>query len=186
MKKISTLYKKDPNDLGLVVNEIAEENKWVFTEKCYPTRKFDGTSCAIIEGVLYKRYDAKHGRAVPEGAIACQEADTITGHHPHWVRCDRNNPADKHHFTAFDSVSNLEDGTYELCGPKINGNREKLDKPMLIKHGSVILDDITDFSFENIREYLTVHDIEGIVFHDTPTMDGKMCKIRKTDFDIKR
>ena len=29
MKKISTLYKKDPNDLSRVINEIAPENKWV-------------------------------------------------------------------------------------------------------------------------------------------------------------
>lgn len=29
MKKISTLYKKDPNDLSRVINEIAPENQWV-------------------------------------------------------------------------------------------------------------------------------------------------------------
>ena len=58
MKKISTLYKKDPNDLGRVINEVNPENAWVF-ESGIPTRKYDGTSCAIINGKLYKRYDAK-------------------------------------------------------------------------------------------------------------------------------
>lgn len=29
MRKISTLYKKDPNDLGRVINEINPENEWV-------------------------------------------------------------------------------------------------------------------------------------------------------------
>jgi len=32
MKKISTLFKKDPNDLGRVINEINPENQWVFDE----------------------------------------------------------------------------------------------------------------------------------------------------------
>ena len=30
MKKISTLFKKNPENLGLVINEIAPENQWVF------------------------------------------------------------------------------------------------------------------------------------------------------------
>jgi hypothetical protein len=29
MKKLSTLFKKDPNDLRLVINEITSENRWV-------------------------------------------------------------------------------------------------------------------------------------------------------------
>lgn len=187
MKKISTVFKKDENDLSRVVNKIASENVWVFSKvgEVYPTRKFDGTSCAIIDGVLYKRYDVKKGRKVPVGAIPCQEADLVTGHHPHWVACDRQKSEDKHHFDAFDKEP-LSDGTYELCGPKINGNREKLTENVLIKHGSVILDDIESFDFDTLKEYLTTHDIEGIVFHDTKTMDGRMAKIRKTDFGIKR
>ena len=41
MKKLSTLYKKDPNDLGRVINEINPENEWALTDGI-PTRKFDG------------------------------------------------------------------------------------------------------------------------------------------------
>ena len=44
--------------------------------------------------------------------------------------------------------------------------------------------DITDLSFEGLRQYLEVTDIEGIVFHDK--LSDKMCKIRKSDFGIKR
>lgn len=183
MKKISTLYKKDPNDLSRVINEVDEKNKWVFKEGI-PTRKFDGTSCAIIGGEIYKRYDVKQGRSVPEGAIPCQEPDSITGHWPHWVKCDRNNPSDKFHFIAFDALENKEDGTYELCGEKIQNNPENINGYVLIKHGSEILN-ISDFSFEGLKEYLSDPklDIEGIVFHHK---DGRMCKIRKCDFGIKR
>lgn len=183
MIKLSTVFKKDPNDLGRVVNSINPENVWAITGEGIPTRKFDGTSCAIIEGRLYKRYDAKKGKEAPEGAIPCQEADINSGHHPHWILCSRNDNASKYHFEAFDLLENKEDGTYELCGEKIQGNPEKIEGHKLIKHGSEILY-FMDFSFEGLKKYLHETDIEGIVFHHKE--DGRMCKIRKSDFGIKR
>jgi hypothetical protein len=185
MKKISTLYKKDPNDLSKVINEIAPENKWVIDGEGIPTRKFDGTATAIINGELYKRYDVKKGKQVPSNAIPCQEPDEITGHWPHWIKCDRNNPADKWHFVGFDALENKEDATYELCGEKLQGNPEHLTGHILIKHGIEVLS-VNDFSFEGLKNYLSNSelDIEGIVFHHKN--DGRMCKIRKCDFGIKR
>jgi hypothetical protein len=178
MKKISTLFKKDPNDLGRVINEINPENEWVFTDGI-PTRKFDGTASAIINGELYKRYDAKKGRQIPEGAIPCQEADAITGHHPHWLKCDRSKNEDKYFFEGFDALENKEDGTYEICGVKVQGNPEKIKGHKLIRHGVVRLS-LEDDSFEYLKQYLEQADIEGIVFHHKS--DGRMCKLRKSDF----
>ena len=183
MKKIKTLFKKDPANLGRVINEIDPEHTWVFTENSTATKKFDGTSCAIINGELYKRFDLKPGRNLPDNAIPCQTADPITGHHPHWVKCDRSNKSNKWHFEAFDKLEVLEDGTFELCGPKIQGNPEKLEAHELIKHSVHILD-ITDLTFEGIKLFLVNNDIEGVVFHHKT--DKNMCKIRKTDFGIKR
>lgn len=204
MKKISTLFKKDPNDLGRVINEIDPENSWVLTDGI-PTRKFDGTACAIINNELYKRYDIKlfkkkKGKIIyfttdqikektPKNAIPCQEADKISGHHPHWVKCDRNNPSDKYFFEAFGRMVTPDKSkinrTYELCGYKINGNPEGLMNLMLIPHGVHLLK-ITDFSFESVKKYLSdpENNIEGIVFHHKS--DDRMCKIRKSDFGIKR
>lgn len=90
MKKITTLYKKNPENLTLVINEVDPNNAWVFSENVIATRKFDGTACAIIEGKLYKRYDVKKGKQVPANALPCQEPDAITGHWPHWTLCERN------------------------------------------------------------------------------------------------
>ena len=192
MKKISTLYKKDPNDLSKVINELNLENEWAINGEGIPTRKFDGTASAIIKGEPYKRYDVKKGKQVPFGAIPCQDPDEITGHWPHWVKCDRNNPADKYHFEAFDKLcqeisSEFIDGTYELCGEKIQGNPEHITGHEFIRHGCEILDDCVDYSFEGLKNYLSNPelDIEGIVFHHKCN-DGKMCKIRKCDFGIKR
>lgn len=122
MKKISTLYKKDPSDLCSVINEINPENEWVLNGEGIPTRKFDGTAVAIINGEFYKRYDVKKGKKVPENAIPCQQPDEITGHWPHWVKCDRNNPADKYHFEGLDNLIEKIDGTND--GTKIETDEE--------------------------------------------------------------
>lgn len=183
MKKMTTLYQKDPDNLGQIINKVNPDNQWVFSDDCIPTRKFDGTSCAIIDGVLYRRFDLKKGRSLPDGAIPCQDPDEITGHHPHWITCYRDDSNCQYHFLAFDALDNKEDGTYELCGEKVQGNPEKMSGHHLIKHGSEVLD-IDDLSFKGLRRYLSIHDIEGIVFHHK--VDGRMCKIRKSDFKIKR
>ena len=194
MEKISTLFRKDPNDLGRVIHETNPENEWVFNGFGIATRKYDGTACAIIEDELYKRYDAKINKKTgkrkepPAGSIACQEPDEITGHQPYWAPCDRNNPADKWHWQAFDiyiknNLKTPQNGTYELCGPKIQGNPEGFDYHELIPHG-LIRCTIPYKTWDGIKTYLELHDIEGIVFHHIS--DGRMCKIRKSDFGIKR
>lgn len=181
MRKITTLYKKNPENLSLVIPVVDPENNWVFTDSAVKkTRKYDGTAAAIIGGVLYKRYDVKEGRKVPEGAIPCQEPDPVTGHWPHWVACNINNKEDKYFFKAFSR--NLPDGTYELCGPKVQGNPEGFESHVLVRHGETIVE-ITDLSFYGLKEFFLFSNIEGIVFHHP---DGRMCKIRKSDFGIKR
>lgn len=185
MKKLSTLFKKDLNDLARVIDEINPENQWVFDGQAIATRKFDGTASAIINGELYKRYDVKKAKQIPENSISCQDPDPITGHHPHWVKCDRNKTEDKYFFEAFDILQNKEDGTYELCGNKVQGNPEKIDGHKLIKHGSEKLI-LNSLYFEDLYEFLSdpYNDIEGIVFHHKS--DGRMCKLRKSDFGVKR
>lgn len=185
MKKITTLFKKDQNNLGRVINEVDPENEWAFIDGM-PTRKFDGTGCAVIGGELYKRFGFKEGRTLPANAIPCQDPDEITGHHPHWIKCDREDKSNKYHFEAFDKLlldGLCDDGTYELLGEKVQGNPEGIKGHELFKHGRFGLA-LEDDSFQYIKQYLTNNDIEGIVFHHKE--DGRMCKIRKSDFGIKR
>ncbi|MFM9701120.1 hypothetical protein ACKI2D_48545, partial [Streptomyces europaeiscabiei] len=120
----------------------------------------------------YVRYDAKsftvdkktgtklaYDRKPPEGFIPAQDfGDPVTGHWPGWVPADP--VKDK---LLFDTVNGdtetFPDGTYELVGPKI-GTRGGANP-----------------------EYLSTHDVEGIVWHHP---DGRMAKIKGTDFGIKR
>ncbi len=188
MKKISTLFKKDIHNLGRVVNEINPENRWVFDGEAVATQKFDGSACAVINGKLFKRYDAKRGKTAPEGAIPCQEADPVTGHHPHWIACDPAKKEDAFFWEGFHALAEsgtVEDGTYELIGEKVQGNPENIKGHLLVKHGSEILN-LESLDFECIKSFLVnpENNMEGIVFHHTA--DGRMCKIRKSDFGIRR
>ena len=180
MKKLKTLFKKDFNNK--ITRKVDPENEWVLTHGI-PTRKFDGTTCAIIDGELYKRFDLKKGRTLPDNAIPCQEADATTGHHPHWVKCVRGDSGSKWHFVGFDALEDKADGTYELCGEKVQRNPEGVIGHKLIKHGCEVLI-LSDYSYDVIVDYLWDADIEGIVFHHRD--DSRMCKIRKSDFGIKR
>ncbi|MNE98439.1 hypothetical protein D3C80_1969480 [compost metagenome] len=53
----------------------------------------------------------------------------------------------------------------------------------MVKHGSEILDFVS-LDFEDLEIFLSENDIEGIVFHHIS--DERMCKLRKSDFGIKR
>lgn len=189
MIKLSTVFKKDPKDLGRVIDEIRPENQWVLDGEGYATVKWDGTSCMIEDNVLYKRYDSKVNKKTgkrknpPEGAIPCTpEPDPKSGHWPHWVKCSESNPADKYHFEAFYSQPFWNNGTYELIGEKVQGNPEKVEGHKLVSHGWAKAN-LTDRSFQGIKDFLKSADMEGIVFHHP---DGRMCKIRKSDFGFKR
>ena len=134
MKKIKSLFKRDYESKDrLVYNEVVEGCEWVLEGEGIATRKYDGTSCMIKEGVLYKRYDAKNGKKPPKGFIPAQDPDPITGHWPGWIVVDFSKPENKYHKQAFELEADiqeymeLEEGTYELCGPKINGNPEHFD-----------------------------------------------------------
>jgi len=196
MKKMTTLFKKT-DDQSKVIDELREENRWVL-ENSTAYRKWDGTACAIINGKLYKRYDAKINKKTgkrkipPANSIACQEPDEITGHQPYWTPVLDENKSDKRMLDAFNKIVDTKilskypskyDGTYEFCGPKVNGNPEQLKEHVLIPHKEEKLD-IVDYSFAGLKQYLTDINIEGIVFWNKN--NDKKCKIRKTDFNIKR
>lgn len=184
MKKIPTLFERVYKNHKVVdiMDKVTPGMEWVLENKGQATIKWDGSCCAIINGELYKRYDAKRGKKPPKGAIPCCEPDPVTGHHPHWVKCDRDNPADKWFFaaelyTGYSKTQMVPIRTYEAIGKHFNGNPYQLDYDMLIPHGRDVID--VPRSFRGIREYLETNDMEGIVFWFN---DEPMCKIKRTDF----
>ena len=71
MKKIPTLFKREfeGHNIVNILPEVTEGMEWVLNGEGTATVKIDGACCAIINGEFYKRYDAKKGKSVPEGAI---------------------------------------------------------------------------------------------------------------------
>ena len=185
MKKIPTLFERvyENHKIVDILPNVTEGMEWVLAGEGLATLKWDGACCAIIDGELYKRYDAKKGRKPPEGAIPCCDPDPVTGHWPHWVKCSKDNPSDIWFFTAYENTTALKkeyrlaDGTYEAVGPHFNGNPHGLNIHHLIRHGIAIV--YVERTFEGIRDFLEDHGYEGIVFWK----DGEpKCKIKRTDF----
>lgn len=155
---------------------------WVLEGEGEATEKVDGACCAIINGRLWKRFDAKPGRKIPQGAIPCiTHADPITGHWPHWVPVDAHRAEDKWFVSAYLNTPWVTaDGTYEAVGPHFQSNPYVLDDDFLERHGRIKLMDCPR-DFDGIREYLCAHEIEGIVWHRG---NGEMCKIKRKDFRL--
>lgn len=182
MKKIPTLFHREFGN-HRVVGITADitpgcEDAFLHGDA---TIKIDGACCAFIGGEFYRRYDAKKGKKPPTGAIPCCEPDPITGHHPHWVKVDFDNPDDKWFVRAFNNTpfDVPSDGTYEAIGKHFNGNPYGLCDDILEPHGVKKVDVIRDF--DHIREYLTENNIEGLVFW----LNGEpVCKIKRSDFGL--
>lgn len=179
MRKIISLFQRNYETDRLVRNEIVPGAEWVLEGEGVATRKYDGTCCMVRDGKLYKRYDAKKGKTPPANFEPAQDYDEVTGHMPGWIPVN-DGPEDRWHREAADS--SLADGTYELLGPKVQGNPEGFDTHTLIRHGATILTDAPR-DFDAIKNYLSDGRIEGIVWHHP---DGRMVKIKAKDFGIRR
>lgn len=185
MKKIPTLFQRDPENMKHVLPEVNPECEWVLRGEGVATRKYDGTCCMAQGGKLFKRHELKPGKAAPEGFVPAQDPDPKTGKQPGWVPVWIDDPASKHHLEAFKAAPcPLPDGTYELIGPKVQGNPEGVSAHVLVPHGSE-----RSPRYDNPREHadfatdFTVHmdalGWEGIVWHHP---DGRMAKLKRRDF----
>lgn len=188
MQKIISLFQRNyfgilDKDHRLVRDELVPGAEWVQAGEGVATRKYDGTCCMILKGVLYKRHDVKKGRVVPEGFIPAQDPDPQTGHWPGWLIVGQG-PEDRYHIEAMaNATERLPDGTYELVGPKIQFNPEGYGEHLLVSHeqAEVLGDCPRDFA--GLKDYLETRGIEGVVWHHP---DGRMVKIKAKDFGWRR
>jgi hypothetical protein len=138
MRKIVSLFEREYEGTRLVFNEVVPGAEWVLAGEGIATRKFDGTCCMVQHGKLFKRYDATVGKTPPVGFVPAQDPDATTGHWPGWLPVS-DSPDDRWHREAF--TGSEPDGTYELCGPKVQGNSDKFDQHVLVPHGKETLAD---------------------------------------------
>lgn len=186
MKKIPTVFERDWNgDRSRVVDQVHAGCEWVLAGEGIATRKVDGTCCLIRDGKLYKRRELRKGDALP-AEFEMADFDEETGKTVGWMPVG-DGPEDKYHRDgfAYDTGEPLTDGTYELVGPKVQGNPEHTLGAVLIPHGRGMAGAIDGVprTFQGLLEWLRGKDIEGIVFHHP---DGRMAKIKLRDFGLKR
>lgn len=181
MKKIPSMFLRDPENMSELTRTENPVCDWVFRGEGKPTRKYDGTCCLIKDGKLFKRREVKKGKDDPLDFVFADH-DKITGKRMGWVPVT-NSKEDQRHMEAFNSLSERENGTYELVGPKVQGNPENTHDHILLKHSYA--ENYTDVprDFDGIKNWLSDMDIEGVVFHHP---DGRMSKIKKSDFKMKR
>ena len=187
MKKIPTLFVRDwDGDRRYVLPEVTPGCEWVINGEGIPTRKFDGT-CVMFDGENWcARREVKKDKLPPPGFVEI-ETDDETGKTVGWEPLEQSAFARWH----ADAISALHErwgpgpfkawspGTYELTGPKINGNPEDLDAHRLIKHEYADVLDDAPRDFAGLAAWLHNNRYEGIVWHHP---DGRMAKIKKRDF----
>lgn len=177
MKKIPTIFKRDfDNNPKYVTTETNPDAQWVFDGEGVATRKYDGTCCAIIDGVFYKRYEVKPGKPEPFG-FKLADFDETTSKKQGWVEVGNGNE-DKWHREAYERLEDKSDGTFELLGPKIQGNPENFKEHTLLKHSEAEQYEDAPRTYQELKEWLQDKQIEGLVWHHP---DGRMAKIKKRD-----
>jgi hypothetical protein len=180
MKKIPTIYKRNPDNMQEILPDQNPVCSWVFTGEGVATRKYDGTSVKIEDGKYYKRREVKKGEPAPP-LFAEETHDETTGKRTGWVPVEPAEKGDRWHMEAFDAT--LPDGTYELCGPKVQGNLENYEEHVLVRHADAEQYPDCPRTYEGLMKFMAGKDIEGIVFHHP---DGRMAKIKKRDYKLKR
>ena len=182
MRKIPTIFERDWNDdLSRVVDKVHSDCQWVLDGEGVATLKQNGTCCMVRGGKLYKRRELREGDLAPDGFEEVghdEETRKVVG----WVAVG-DGPDDRWHREALaEEGRTFPDGTYELLGPKIQGNPERASAHTLIPHGVKIAADAPR-TFDGLRDWLAGQDMEGVVFHHP---DGRMAKIKLRDFGHKR
>ena len=189
MKKIPTIFKRDPENRSRLLNEPNPDCAWVFAGEGVATRKVDGTSCMFDGEQWWKRREVKKDKPAPK-EFKQETFDEITGKRTGWMPVES---TDKWHLEAIEQdwcSSDCSDdykpdvGTYELIGPKVQGNPEGSSYHVMLKHveGDCEYLAVPVIGYDFLETWLTENYMEGIVWHHP---DGRMAKIKRRDFGIK-
>lgn len=180
MEKIPTLFLRNPDNMTLVTQEVNPDAAWVLEGYGTPTVKKDGTNIRVT---------VQSGQCIHvEKRRNPTREEKATGVEPGYVDASRDNPSDKHIFSAVDATRfhDWPDGAWscEALGPKIQGGADG-SVPWLynfsVEPEYILVQDIR--TFKDIQEYLAEHEIEGIVWHDR--VHNRFAKIKRKDFGLK-
>ena len=178
MKKTPTLFIRSTEDRRHVIDQLNPDCLWVVRGEGVATRKYDG-NCFMLddEGSWWARREVKPGRPEPDGYQVIG-TDFITGKKMGWEPV-KNSPFWRHLGAAACRLDHHKPGTYELCGPHINGNPEGYNQATLIRHDDAEVIHDVPVSFDGLRGFMASFPHEGIVWHHP---DGRRAKLKRRDF----
>ncbi|WP_306362098.1 DUF5565 family protein [Nocardia sp. CC227C] len=186
MRKIPTLFVRDPHDMARVLPEVHPDCAWVIAGEGVATAKLDGV-CTMLDdaGRWWARREIKPGKAEPANFVEA-DSDPITGKRTGWEPIEQS-PFAKLHRRALDATPDDDPvaDSYELLGPKINGNPHGYGEHVLVRHGSIVLTDVPT-EFEDLRAQFaewvrtSSRPYEGVVWHHPD--GGRRAKLKVRDF----
>jgi hypothetical protein len=188
MKKIPTIFVRDfAHDNGrYVIDQVTPGCEWVLSGEGIATRKWDGT-CVLVKddkfNTIWTRREVKVGKVIPKG-FDLIEHDLVTGKSVGWEPAEQSGFAKYIHEVVV-SRGSFAPGTYELVGPKINGNPDKLNEHMLVPHGQDIIEMPTlQRTYTGLQAVFQIMPwMEGLVFwRKQNDPDAGMAKIKARDF----
>ena len=182
MKKIPTVFLRDFTDPRhpVLTDHHNSDCAWVFAGEGVATQKYDGTCCRWDGKEWWTRREVKPGKPRPPGYVEVS-ADPTTGKLIGWEPVMQSGFAKMLAEALINEPGRYPIGTFELVGPKINGNPECATGHKLILHEDAKRLDVSDLTFEGIRATVLRYaelGIEGIVWHHP---DGRMAKIKARD-----
>lgn len=178
MQKIPTIFVRDlSRQPSLVTPQWNPACLWVADGQGVATRKYDGSCCMVRDGLLYRRRELRRGDSAPVN-FESTGTDENTGKTFGWVPVGQGTE-DRWHREA---LCGQPDGTYELLGPKIQGNKDYRPTHVLQSHVDAEQYPDAPRDFDGLSAWLETHKIEGIVWHHP---DGRMCKIKRRDFGLR-
>ena len=192
MKKIPTLFVRE-FETYKVTDEVTPGCEWVLAGEGIPTRKLDGTCMKLdTDGRWWARREVKPDKKAPP-SFQLEEADPFTGKLFGWEPVEQTGwykqfrDALEHDESLWEEIVILDPdephtsvGTYELCGPKVNGNPEKLEVHKLLRHGRTWLMPMMDEADpKGLVKIVADLGWEGIVWHHKT--DDRMAKLKVRD-----
>ncbi len=187
MRKIPTLFVRDAADRRRVLPVVTPGCEWVLAGEGVATRKYDGVCVMLDDAGWWARRQVRMGTRPPAGFMPLA-TDPITGRTVGWE------PIEGSGFAGFwreafegdprhDGVGGgYRHGTYELVGPRINNNPERVNGHRLIAHADATPLEGIELTFDGIRAHTlaahAAHGMEGIVWRHP---DGRMAKIKARD-----
>ncbi len=180
MRKIPTLFVRDPDNRRYVTEEVTPGCEWVLAGEGRPTRKWDGT-CVMFDGdAWWSRREVKVGRPIPAGYQQV-DYDPVTEKSVGWEPIEQSGFSKFHMEACRAFLGPTMPGTYELIGPKINGNPEGRPVHGLKFHGAepvwFPLEPDANLIKHTVRR-IGGDGVEGVVWHHP---DGRMAKLKARD-----